>query len=283
MIYKFFDTFHSFNDVMFDNYIILLKDIFNRFSILFVVFDGLETTMKMKIDEAMSHYALFLMMTPTCSEILSFRETPGIRVSRSEHISMSFGIELNKYDEENFLQRHTSMFVTQRKDSGEQKQRSFFELEEMIRNRSKRGDVAQEIRDNSLSVTPFNLPKDGLMSERTILNAMQLLDGICEEIKVNPDTRLPNVSGSFQDIKDRDQTPYMTFLNFICVEFVNLCQKKTPPLTILFDFSQLCSSIVPTFEFKERKKPVMASLRVPQSKPKSQPQPQPPQPSKYNQ
>ena len=285
MIYKFFDTLHSYSIVMFDNYIILLKEIFNNFILLFVTFDGIDTTMKMKmkIDAAMSHYATFLLMTPKCSEILSFRETPGTRLAPSQYIYLSFKLELKKYDQEKLQQQNVSMFVTQRKDNGEQKQTSFFQLEEMMREGIKSDEVAQEILSNTLNVTPFNL-HEGLMSEKTLLNAMQLLVGICDELAMDSNMMLPNINASFQGIQREDPFHYLTFLNFITVEFGNLCEKKNPSLSILCDFSQLCCSKVPAYRILDNKKPVLAP---PQSRPRPQsrpqpPQPQPPQKSKFD-
>jgi len=284
MIYKFFDTIHSFSHVMFDNYIILLKEIFNNFLLLFVTFDGVDTPMKMKmkIDAAMSHFAIFLIMTPNCSEILSVKMRP--ITEASGHLSSAFRLELNTYEQETIQQRHSSIFVTQDRSSGEQKQRSFFELEEMIRNRSKSDEVAREILSNSLSVTPFRFSERDLLSERTILNAVQLLVGICHELQMDFNTTLPNISASFENIKHNGPFPYMTFLNYICVEVDNICQKKNPSPSVLCDFSQLCCSEIPAHKFKDGKKSQLASPRPgPGSRPGSGSRAQPQGKSKYDQ
>jgi hypothetical protein len=281
MIYKFFDTLHTFGNVMFENYTLLMRDMFDRLISMFALFDGfdgIDQTNRMKIDAAMSHFAIFLMMTPKCSELLSVKMRPITEASR--YLSSIFRAELNTY-ENNLKTIQSSIFVRQRRDNTEQTQVTLFDLEEMLEKGSKNDEVAQAILDNTVNVRPFILPPGGLMSEKTLFNTMQFSVGVCGALSISPDSMIQVVNERFEKSK-RDEFHYLSFLNDIFIEFDNFCSKKGR--VIICDFSQLCSSNAPEFilpTIEEHSAPSQSQSQSRQSQPKPQPLQQP-QNSKFN-
>jgi len=254
MIYKFFDSLHTLSIDMFENYIILIRNMFDTLILIIVSFDGIDRTNRMKIDAAMSHFAIFLMMIPKCSEILFVRQ----------NIVNRFRAELNEYEKENIKTRNLSIFVTQHKVNKEQKHVSLFDLEVMLREGGKHTEKAQEIFDTTLNVSPMVLPQGGLMSEKTLFNTLHFADGVCSALTISSDNMIQVVSERFEKSK-RDPFHYLTFLNDIFIELNNISREKARLL--ICDFSQLCSLHVPVFKLK-----VIGQFASP---PQPQPQPQP--------